>query len=59
MSTELHGHENEVEVGADSGTLSLIGLIAGHALRAHMKSKRKSPVADVIDEWNRVRRKHL
>ncbi|KAI1787763.1 hypothetical protein LXA43DRAFT_895717 [Ganoderma leucocontextum] len=29
------------------------GLLAGHALRAHMKTKRKSPVADAIDEWNR------
>ncbi|EJF57323.1 hypothetical protein DICSQDRAFT_15889, partial [Dichomitus squalens LYAD-421 SS1] len=30
-----------------------IGFIAGQALRAHVKSKRKSPVADMIDEWNR------
>ncbi|KAI0761086.1 hypothetical protein BD413DRAFT_721648 [Trametes elegans] len=38
-------------------TVGLVGLVAGYlasaALRAHVKSKRKSPVADVIDLWNR------
>ncbi|KAI0737205.1 hypothetical protein C8Q80DRAFT_1068465, partial [Daedaleopsis nitida] len=29
-----------------------VGLLLGEALRAHVKSKRKSRVAEVIDEWN-------
>ena len=31
-----------------------VGFLATTALRAHVNGKRKSPVADTIDEWNRV-----
>ncbi|KAI0628481.1 hypothetical protein C8Q77DRAFT_1068097 [Trametes polyzona] len=33
--------------------LGVVGYFASKALKAHVKSKRKSPVADVIDLWNR------
>ena len=29
------------------------------ALRAHVEGKKKSPVADVIAEWNKVRSRSL
>ena len=38
---------------ADAGRMK-VGFIATTALRYHVNGKRKSPVADIIDEWNRV-----